>query len=630
MEDEVAEDDEPNKGSQAERNKVDSRSLHTNVELWTEEINVEPQDSISNVKSNTSGRSKSYVSKSSKSSTSSARRQAEAEQAALMARAAALEKKHALEEHAEQLRRKQEQLEIETQLAAAAAKLAVLSSSLQSSVASKHSEHSDGMASYLKLNPHSAIFVPKANLEVAPKQQASVNTQAHHTNINLSAQATPPQGNEALYSLLHKQNEVIELLVRTQSFQFLPHREVPTFNGDPLQFRAFMSAFEQCVETKMQKRDCIIWNNSLGGQPRELVRSCQHLPSDRAYDVAKDLLTKHFGNELKITAAYVNKLTEWPTVKAEDKKGLQAYALCLAECCNAMQELRYLDELNIPANMKIIIQKLPYKLREKWRVKACDIFETHGRRAGFKDIINFVEYQVKIVSDPTFGDIQDTPVIAKGGNKAQLQQRSQFKRNSFATAVFMSNEPAASVNKKNIQTQTQSQNGSPTTSNFSCLYCSHGHTLDQCSQLKRKSQHEKLDFLKKKGVCFGCLRTGHMSKDCSKRISCKACNQTHPSILHIEKKEKGKEEDRPKEQSVSGTAISRCGHTGAGGSNGILSILPVNVKCTKGNKVIQTYAFLDPESTDTFCSESLKEKLNIKGKRTSMLHGRGFGNFWSH
>lgn len=446
LQDEVAEDDELNKGPQAS---VDSQTLHTNVEPWTEEMNVEPQDSISNVKSNTSRRSKSYVSKSSKSTTSSVRRQAEAEQAALMARAAALEKKHALEEQVEQIRRKQEQLEIETQLAASAAKLAVLSSSPQSSVASKHSERSDGMASYFKLNPNSTLFVPKAKLEVPPKQQASVNTQAHLTNVNLNAQATPPQGNEALYSLLHKQNEITELLVQTQSFQFLPRREVPTFNGDPLQFRAFMSAFEQCVETKMQKGDCLYYLEQFtGGQPRELVRSCQHLPSDRAYDTAKDLLTKHFGNEIKITAAYVNKLTEWPTVKAEDKKGLQAYALCLAECCNAMQELRYLDELNMPANMKMIIQKLPYKLREKWRAKACDIFEINGRRAGFKDIVNFIEYQVKIVSDPTFGDIQDTPVIVKGGNKAQLQQRSQFKRNSFATSVFMSNEPAMSGNKK--------------------------------------------------------------------------------------------------------------------------------------------------------------------------------------
>lgn len=131
----------------------------------------------------------------------------------------------------------------------------------------------------------------------------------------------------------------------------------------------------------------------------------------------------------------MSKLTEWPAVKSEDKKGLQACALCLAECCNAMQELRYLDELNMPTNMKLVIQKLLYKLRACWRTKACDIYETQGRQAGFKDIVKFIEYQVKILSDPMFGDIHDSPGGAKPSNKTQenktkFQMKSQSNRNS--------------------------------------------------------------------------------------------------------------------------------------------------------------------------------------------------------
>lgn len=112
-----------------------------------------------------------------------------------------------------------------------------------------------------------------------------------------------------------------------------------------------------------------------------------------------------------------------------------------------------------------------------------------------------------------------------------------------------------------------------------------------------------------------------MSKDCINRIFCRVCNQSHPSILHIEKKEESKDEGQSKELSVSGKAVSTCGHIGARGSNGILSILPVNVKCTKGTKVVQTYAFLDPESTDTLSSVSSNGK---KGKRTTIhLHTMG-------
>ena len=63
-----------------------------------DEIIVEPHDSISNVPSNVQTTQKSTASKASKkSSTSSARIKAEAEKAALMARAAALTEMHALE-----------------------------------------------------------------------------------------------------------------------------------------------------------------------------------------------------------------------------------------------------------------------------------------------------------------------------------------------------------------------------------------------------------------------------------------------------------------------------------------------------------------------------------------------------
>lgn len=78
-----------------------------------------------------------------------------------------------------------------------------------------------------------------------------------------------------------------------------------------------------------------------------------------------------------------------------------------------MEELQYLEELNVPANMKILSQKFPYKLREKWRAKASDIFERTGQRACFPNIVNFIEKQVRLTSDPVFGNIQDTPVVLK-------------------------------------------------------------------------------------------------------------------------------------------------------------------------------------------------------------------------
>ena len=92
--------------------------------------------------------------------------------------------------------------------------------------------------------------------------------------------------------------------------------------------------------------------------------------------------------------------------------------------------------------------------------------------------------------------------------------------------------------------------------------------------------------------------------------------------MHIGEKERVTQKDQKEGEqknteqsntSDSCTTSSTCGLTGAGHCNGILPILPVKVKCSKGNTVIETYAFLDPGSTRTFCTRKLIGKLNMEG-----------------
>lgn len=53
-----------------------------------------------------------------------------------------------------------------------------------------------------------------------------------------------------VYSLLHRQNQIIELLVQQQNSNSLPTREIPVYDGDPISNRAFIRAFKHCVGEK--------------------------------------------------------------------------------------------------------------------------------------------------------------------------------------------------------------------------------------------------------------------------------------------------------------------------------------------------------------------------------------------
>ncbi|KAK0131615.1 hypothetical protein N1851_033674 [Merluccius polli] len=642
------------------------------VNAWTSPMMSESVEGVTEEVHRSHSRSGS--SRSSRSSTSSARRQAEAERAALAIQAAALPEKHAVEEEEEKLRKKKEMIELNAQLAAADAKIAVLKSpshsvSLEPSDGMEHSSnhcfrsssnhcfysssshcfHSSSNHCYYSSSNH--CFRSSSNHCFYSSSNHCFHSSSNHCYYSSSNHCFRSSSNHCFYSssshcycssslpannhqpydndnsrhmnppvqftnrpdssaqsnietaaicdLLHRQNEITALLVEQQTSHLLPPREVPCFEGDPLQFRSFVRAFVHCVERNTRnKGDCLYFlEKYTKGQPKDLVRSCQHMAPDRGYERAKYLLEQHFGDEYKISAAYMEKVLSWSLVKTEDIKSLQAYSLFLRECCNAMENVQYMDELNVPANMKTIISKLPFKLREHWRASACAIMERQHRRPNFTDIVAFVERQVRIVSDPVFGDIQYAPpnTGSRPVIRVKAQSKPKFKGDSFATIT--------TVETPAVENQTSSKPASRKSQLMHLL------TIPPLA--------DKVTLIRQRGVCFGCLCVGHLSRNCDKRLICKVCSQKHPSVLH---RERASNPDNPKKPVVSNAPISlqTCGQTGAGSNAGILPILPVQVKSSKGDKIIKTYAFLDPGSTDTFCSESLMKRLKLNGRKAKI------------
>ena len=103
------------------------------------------------------------------------------------------------------------------------------------------------------------------------------------------------------------------------------------------------------------------------------------------------------------------------------------------------------------------------------------------------------------------------------------------------------------------------------------------------------------------------------------------CNKKHPSALHIQEKDKGTslkdtQVALSSPQSVSPGPSQTCGAIGAGDEDdAVFSIVAVQVKCQMSDEVVQTYAFLDPGSSGTFCTVSLARRLGLRCKPANIL-----------
>lgn len=118
-----------------------------------------------------------------------------------------------------------------------------------------------------------------------------------------------------------------------------------------------------------------------------------------------------------------------------------------------------------------------------------------------------------------------------------------------------------------------------------------------------------------------------MSKLCKAKVSCEVCSLRHPTLLHIKKKDVVADAEKRKNDSDGQTVLSAfvCAQsegrepTGAGEDDCTPAIVPVLVKSKFGSEIVRTYAFLDPGSSATFCTEALMKDLKLSGRKMDML-----------
>ena len=610
---------------------------------------METHDSISNVSKRTKGSKTS-------SSASSAARKAVAENAALLAKAAALKDKQPLILQEAKLKTEIETLELNAEIAASAAKVKVLQTLELYSVTQE-----DGMNAYLEESKQRNIdfmdpevspiefmnmgAVPKTPLQrtvgniqvgIQAKKPLDQNGSQQHDPKKHYSPSRPHSFEDSVQSLGHhdnlkerQQTDIAELIIMQQKLAMLPTMEVPIFGGDLLMYESFIQAFKHLIEDKTSSSQDRLYflEQYTSGQPKSLVQSCLHMESHRGYEEAKRLLKEHYGDEIKISSAYLERALNWTSIKADDGRALQAYAMYLRGCLNAMQDLHYMDELDIPCNIRSIVFKLPYKLRERWRGVDYDVLQRSKRRARFQHLVEFMERHAKMLMDPLFGDIQDHQLPNKRTvprNQMVSIRAPKSKGSSFATIVTTDVESSASPPSDTAQRcmfKLQPPGGRSVS--ISCTFCKGQHMITDCTQFKAHPHRKKVDFLKTNGHCFGCLIRGHLSKHCKRRLTCQKCNRSHPTILHIDYPEATTQNPQPKTSDTKDTSISSAlvsaGEVVGTGKDCALAIVPVRVKVDKGDKFISTYAFLDPGSSATFCTENLMRQLNPKSRKTTVI-----------
>lgn len=444
--------------------------------------------------------------------------------------------------------------------------------------------------------------------------------------------STSSNPNDRLITILEKQTVISEAMSQCQERTVLPKKELKIFDGsDITQFKSFWLNFERIIESKCANDgDKLVYlSQYTAGRAHKLVRSCNHYDSTRGFEKAKRLLVNEYGNEFKIANGYIEKMDNWPSIKSDDGDGLQDLSIFLLDCHHHLENMSSANQLQNPRQIMGVINKLPYRLRERWRRF------THGalKRGNicFEHLVEFVSEESAVLRQPLFGSIADKP---------NPKIKPMKPKKSLITSTDDSQQEQSGAVSSPTKVITSEKN---------CMYCQRkNHFISSCRTFKLLPHKDKNTFIKSSRLCFKCLRPSHMAKDCNNPSKCYTCGDQHPTVLHKFKTTPPNQDRQPEQpwlqaqpalpsappSSVSAeqrsiTNTVNCSSKTNARNQKVkvaVPIVPALIKVTGTNKQVLINCALDSCSTDCWIEESLLNDLGVAGRDTKLNINTMAGN----
>ena len=398
--------------------------------------------------------------------------------------------------------------------------------------------------------------------------------------------------------------------------------ELMTFNGDPLKFWMFMRSFDSSIRNasidhsaKLNRRF-----QYCKGEALKVIKCCAAMQFSERYAKARALLKERFGNDYRISEMWLRKVTKGPVIRNNKGHRLQELADDLRGCKEILEAVNKLEEIDTRRSIVKIVERLPQFLQGRWRKLVVKTLKATGRHPSIANLMRFVSEVAREATDPVFGVSEFKPkeFSGRGFRKPERDKGANF---GLQAEEQQRNQPQKgnSNDAKGSDTKTK---------RFHCRLCKGDHRWNACSQFKALSSGEKLGFAWGKKLCFCCFHVRHVASQCEVGVVCgvDGCTAKHSKLLHqsLERSSKRPSDEKPPKpdpkpgnQQVEGHS-NACSSLKPERSKMALPIVPVRARAKGETDYYHSHAWLDSGSTETFCSEALLERLNVKGKQVTL------------
>ena len=285
----------------------------------------------------------------------------------------------------------------------------------------------------------------------------------------------------------------------------LPKFELDVFSGDPLKRPDWKGMFEStcCKPSVSLDHRMRYLKLFTSGKAKATIDGFGYLGvhSDQAFAS----LQKRFGAPHIIVGAQIEKLSKHPQVKMHNSASIIEFSQVVNSFVSVLSAEKFFSDLQSSSNLSLVVSKLPINLRESW--------------------FGFIE-RLSVVNLITFRDwlqqkasVHERLLMSNTSNFTQLEKNDKLRKHQvLASNVVKSSNNSQSANVRKDQ----------------CPSCNQSHKIWKCSSFLSKSVKQRSAIVREKQLCFTCLQSGQMARDCSSKLKCRksGCGNSHNSLLH--------------------------------------------------------------------------------------------------
>ena len=286
----------------------------------------------------------------------------------------------------------------------------------------------------------------------------------------------------------------------------LPKLDVPTFDGNLVNWRSFWEQFSVSVHDRSQLMDseklAYLKHALKGGLAKHAVEGLSG--SGEHYKEAIACLQKCYDRPRLIHQAHVRAILEVPAPKEGNGRELRRLYDTVT------QHLRALKVMDHEPSGPFITSALELKL------DATTMFE-------------WQKYSQDSLRVPHFSTLLEFINLRAQASETSVPDFVKKRQPEIATWRRGSTPHSAASFTANVDD--------------SCAVCKSGkHPLYACQKFKALPHEQIMSIQKDDGLCMNCFKAGHFVRRCTSTQRCRRCQKPHHTLLHLEVKPEHREQ----------------------------------------------------------------------------------------